>query len=121
MDPKVPPHDDAAEQSVLGAILIDKDAMIEVAEFLRPEHFYKDGHAAIFGAMISLYEAHEPLDIVSVTAQLKRRHAQDRRRRRCRVGLIEFGAHKRPRREICPHYSGKLYEAAAGRTRGADN
>lgn len=71
-DPKIPPHDDSAEQSVLGAILIDKDAMIEVAEFLRPEHFYKDSHAAIFSAMITLYEAHEPLDIVSVTAQMKK-------------------------------------------------
>jgi replicative DNA helicase len=71
-DPKIPPHDDIAEQSVLGAILIDKDAMIEVAEFLRPEHFYKDAHAVIFAAMITLYEAHEPLDVVSVTAQLKK-------------------------------------------------
>jgi replicative DNA helicase len=43
-DPKVPPHDDVAEQSVLGAILIDKDAMIDVAEFLRPQHFYKEAH-----------------------------------------------------------------------------
>ncbi len=71
-DPKVPPHDDVAEQSVLGAILINKDTMIEVAEFLRPEHFYKDAHAMIFGAMLVLYEAHEPLDIVSVSAQLKK-------------------------------------------------
>ncbi|OGG35774.1 replicative DNA helicase [Candidatus Gottesmanbacteria bacterium RIFOXYB1_FULL_47_11] len=69
---KVPPHDDAAEQSVLGAILIDKDAMIEVAEFLRSEHFYSDAHAAIYGAMLTLYEAHEPLDVVSVTSQLKK-------------------------------------------------
>jgi len=71
-DPKIPPHDDVAEQSVLGAILIDKDAMIEVAEFLHPAHFYKDAHAAIFTAMISLYEAHEPLDVVSVSSQLKK-------------------------------------------------
>ncbi len=71
-DPKIPPHDDMAEESVLGAILIDKDAMIEVAEFLRPEHFYKDAHGAVFAAMISLYEAHEPLDVISVTAQLKK-------------------------------------------------
>src|SRR5437868_760177 len=72
VDPKVPPHDDVAEQSVLGAILINKDTMIEVAEFLRAEHFYKDAHAMIFGAMLTLYEAHEPLDIVSVSAQLKK-------------------------------------------------
>ena len=51
LDPKVPPHDDTAEQSVLGAILLDKDAMVDVAEFLRSEHFYKDAHAMIFDAM----------------------------------------------------------------------
>lgn len=71
-DPKVPPHDDVAEQSVLGAILIDKDAMVDVAEFLRPHHFYKESHGAIFAAMIALYEAHEPIDVVSVSAQLKK-------------------------------------------------
>lgn len=71
-DPKVPPHDDAAEQSVLGAILIDKDAMIDVAEFLRPAHFYKESHGLIFSAILELYESHEPIDIVTVTAQLKK-------------------------------------------------
>lgn len=71
-DPKVPPHDEVAEQSVLGAVLIDKDAMVDVAEFLRPEHFYKDAHGAIFSAMLSLYEQHEPVDVVTVTAQLKK-------------------------------------------------
>jgi replicative DNA helicase len=71
-DLKIPPHDDVAEQSVLGAVLIDKDAMIDVAEFLRPQHFYTDANAAIFAAMITLYDAHEPLDVVSVTAQLKK-------------------------------------------------
>src|SRR3989344_3823665 len=70
--PKVPPHDDIAEQSVLGAILIDKDAMVDVAEFLRSKHFYKEGHALIFDAMLELYETHEPIDVVTVTAQLKK-------------------------------------------------
>ncbi len=72
MNPKVPPHDTAAEQSVLGAVLIDKDAMIDVAEFLRPEHFYKEAHGAIFAAMISLFEQHEPVDVVTLTAELKK-------------------------------------------------
>ena len=72
VNPKVPPHDDTAEQSVLGAILIDKDAMVDVAEFLRPEHFYKDSHAKIFAAMLSLYEAHEPVDVITLTAELKK-------------------------------------------------
>ncbi|MCL4360560.1 replicative DNA helicase [Patescibacteria group bacterium] len=70
--PKVPPHDDVAEQSLLGALLIDKDAMVDVAEFLRSQHFYKDAHAAIYDAMLALYEQHEPVDIVTLTAQLKK-------------------------------------------------
>jgi len=69
---KVPPHDTTAEQSVLGAVLIDKDAMIDVAEFLRPEHFYKDAHGIIYGAMLELFEAHEPIDVITLTAQLKK-------------------------------------------------
>lgn len=70
--PKIPPHDEVAEQSVLGAILIDKDAMIDVAEFLRPEHFYKEAHSHIYSAVLTLFEQHEPLDMVTVTAQLKK-------------------------------------------------
>ncbi|MBI2404770.1 replicative DNA helicase [Candidatus Gottesmanbacteria bacterium] len=72
MNPKVPPHDDLAEESVLGAILIDKDAMIDVAEFLRPEHFYKERNAVIFSAMIALFEERSPIDVVTLTAQLKK-------------------------------------------------
>jgi len=40
----VPPHDIEAEKSVLGAILIDKDAIVKVVEFLKPQHFYKSAH-----------------------------------------------------------------------------
>ncbi len=72
LNPRVPPHDDVAEQSVLGAVLIDKDAMIDVAEFLRPHHFYKESHSVIFDAMMQLFEAHEPIDVVSLSAQLKK-------------------------------------------------
>ena len=71
-DPITPPHDDVAEQSILGALLIDKDAMVDVAEFLHSQHFYNEKHGAIFSAMLELYEAHEPIDIVTVTAQLKK-------------------------------------------------
>jgi replicative DNA helicase len=72
INPKIPPHDELAEQSVLGAILIDKDAIIDVSEFLRSEHFYKDAHGLIFEAMLILYESHEPIDVVTVTATLKK-------------------------------------------------
>ncbi len=72
VSPKIPPHDDAAEQSVLGAVLIDKDSMIDVVEFLRPEHFYQEKHGAIFAAMTKLYESHEPIDVITVTSELKK-------------------------------------------------
>lgn len=69
---KIPPHDDQAEASVLGAILIDKDALADVIEFLRPEYFYRDAHMNIFEAMMVLFEKHEPVDIITVTAELKK-------------------------------------------------
>lgn len=72
VNPQVPPHDHVAEQSVLGSILMDKDALIDVAEFLRPAYFYKDSHAYIYSAMLSLFERHEPVDVVTVTAELKK-------------------------------------------------
>lgn len=72
VNPKVPPHDDAVEQSLLGAILIDKDALIAVAEFLRPEHFYNNANKVIYQAMIRLFEAQEPVDVVTLAAQLKK-------------------------------------------------
>ncbi|OGG26998.1 replicative DNA helicase [Candidatus Gottesmanbacteria bacterium RIFCSPLOWO2_01_FULL_39_12b] len=69
---RIPPHDEQAEASVLGSILIDKDALADVIEYLRPEYFYKEVHNYIFAAMMTLFEKHEPLDIVTVTAQLKK-------------------------------------------------
>lgn len=69
---RIPPHDEQAEASVLGAILIDKDAISDVVDFLRPDFFYKDIHAYIFAAMLELFERHEPIDIVTVTSQLKK-------------------------------------------------
>lgn len=71
-NPKVPPHDDIAERSVLGSVLMDKDALIDVIEFLRPEFFYTDTHGQIFSAMLSLYEKHEPVDVVTVASELKK-------------------------------------------------
>ena len=62
-----------AEKSLLGALLIDKDAIIKVVEFLRPEHFYRDAHGDIFEAILSLYEKGEPADLVTVSSALKKR------------------------------------------------
>lgn len=68
---KIPPQSIAAEQSVLGAILIDKNAIVEVAGFLRPEHFYEDRHSVIFNAMLALYEERRPIDLLTLTEKLK--------------------------------------------------
>ncbi|MBI2620908.1 replicative DNA helicase [candidate division WWE3 bacterium] len=69
---KTPPHDLEAERSVLGSLLIDKDAVVRVVEFLLPKHFYKDAHASIFEAIRSLYEKREPIDLVTLPGELKR-------------------------------------------------
>jgi len=69
---KVPPHSDEAEASVLGAILIDKDAVIAVAEFLRPEHFYNENNGLIFKAILALYEERVPIDLVTLAEKLKK-------------------------------------------------
>src|SRR4029453_1284457 len=70
---RLPPQSLEAEQSVLGAILIDHDAVIEVAEILRPEDFYRQAHGRIYGAMIELFERREPVDVVTVSQALERR------------------------------------------------
>ena len=69
---RLPPQSLEAEQSVLGAILIDREAIIEVAEFLRPEDFYRQAHGSIYRAMIDLFERREPVDIVTVSETLER-------------------------------------------------
>ncbi|OGD51354.1 replicative DNA helicase [Candidatus Beckwithbacteria bacterium RIFCSPHIGHO2_02_FULL_49_13] len=70
--PRVPPHSDEAEKSVLGAVLIDKDAVVAVAQFLKPNHFYRESHGRIFEAVLALYEQREPVDVVTVSEKLKK-------------------------------------------------
>jgi len=69
---RLPPQSIEAEQSVLGALLIDRDAVVEVAEVLRAEDFYRNHHGTIYGAIIQLYERREPVDIVTVSEVLAR-------------------------------------------------
>ena len=56
----LPPQNIEAEQSVLGSLLIDKDAIVKIADFLTPDDFYKDTHKIIFSAMLDLYEPRIP-------------------------------------------------------------
>ncbi|MBE6477019.1 MAG: replicative DNA helicase [Propionibacteriaceae bacterium] len=69
---RVPPQDIDAEKSVLGAMLLSKDAIADVTEELRPDDFYRPNHEAIFNAIIELYGHGEPADAVTVAAQLER-------------------------------------------------
>lgn len=68
---KLPPQNLEAEQSVLGALLIDKDAIIKVADVITADDFYKDAHRDIFEAMLQLYEKREPIDVLSLANQLQ--------------------------------------------------
>jgi len=71
-DFKLPPQDIEAEQSVLGAIMIDKDAILNVADLLDPEDFYDKRNGVIYEAMFSLWKKKAPIDILSLTDELKK-------------------------------------------------
>lgn len=70
---KIPPQNIEAEQSVLGSLLIDKEAIVKIADIIRADDFYKEVHQKIFEAMIELYEKREPVDVISLTSRLKDR------------------------------------------------
>ncbi len=65
-----PPHSREAERTVIGALLLDTDAIIKVADFLKPEDFYDPTHRIIFQAIFDLYLAHDPIDFITVTNKL---------------------------------------------------
>jgi replicative DNA helicase len=69
---RLPPQNIDAERSVLGALLIDRDAVVEVAEVLAPDDFYRPHHGTIYRAVLELYERREPVDIVTVSEVLER-------------------------------------------------
>src|SRR5258708_4746622 len=69
---KTLPHNDEAEQSVLGAILIDKNAILTVSEILSPHDFYSDLNGIIYGAMLTIFEQRKPIDLLTLMEELKR-------------------------------------------------
>jgi replicative DNA helicase len=68
---RVPPQDIGAEQSVLGSVLIDKEAFFRVADALKPDDFYSPQHRVVFSTMIDLAEKNRPIDILTVSGRLK--------------------------------------------------
>ena len=68
---KLPPQSIEAEQSVLGSLLLNKKAIIKVADILRPKDFYRDTHRHIYETMIELFEKNEAIDILTVSSRLE--------------------------------------------------
>ena len=77
-DPKktlrLPPQNLEAEQSVLGSILIDKNAIVKVIDMLVPSDFYTPVHERIFETILELFEKSQPIDVVSLTNRLKEKN-----------------------------------------------
>jgi replicative DNA helicase len=69
---KIPPNSPEAEESVIGALLLDKDAITAVAEFLTPEDFYIDKNKEVYKAILSLFEDRAPIDVLTVSDRLKK-------------------------------------------------
>ena len=68
---KVPPHDTEAEQAIIGSMLTDKDAVISAIEVLKEEDFYREDNKIIYSAIYNLYNRAEPIDIITVKAELE--------------------------------------------------
>lgn len=106
---RIPPHSADAEESVLGALLLDKDAVIAVAEFLGSEDFYDERHKEIYSCAVELYEERVPVDVLTVAERLKKHKALSK------VGgasyLAEL-ANKVPTAAHVEHY-GKIVKDAA--------
>ncbi|PJA14803.1 replicative DNA helicase, partial [Candidatus Dojkabacteria bacterium CG_4_10_14_0_2_um_filter_Dojkabacteria_WS6_41_15] len=72
MSQRIPPQNIDAEKSILGAILLDRDALVKVLSFLRPEHFYERRHEVIYKAMSDLFMASISIDQLTLTDYLQK-------------------------------------------------
>jgi replicative DNA helicase len=74
---RLPPHNLEAEQSVLGSLLIDRDAIIKIAAVVKPEDFYGGANGTIYKAVLDLYNRREPTDYITLTDELGRKELLD--------------------------------------------
>lgn len=72
---RIPPQDLTAEKSLLGAILLSDAVFPEILEFIKPQSFYEPKHQQIYAAMVALYEHHKPIDLLTLTAELRAKKA----------------------------------------------
>jgi len=106
---RIPPHSLEAEESVLGALLLDRDAIIAIAEFLKSGDFYDERHSDIYTCALELYEERVPIDVLTISEKLKKKKALKR------VGgvsyLVEL-ANRVPTAAHVEHY-GKIVKDAS--------
>lgn len=104
---RIPPQSIEAEQSVIGCMLLDKEVIPTVTEVLKPEDFYRTDHREIYEAILDLFERAEPVDLITVSEQLKSRGTLDK------VGGLEylsFMATSVPTTANARHYAGIVEE-----------
>jgi len=77
MQLRIPPHDIDAEKALLGAVMIKTNGLIDVADVVFPDMFYVEKHKIIYSAMIQLQKKHEPVDIVSLSTELRLTNSLD--------------------------------------------
>ncbi len=75
---QVPPHSLEGERSVLGAILRDPKSLINIRELLSPEDFYLDSHKTVYQSILNLYDKNQPIDLITVSDDLKRQNLLER-------------------------------------------
>lgn len=75
---RIPPHNLEAEASVLGSLMLDRNAIVRVADFLRPEDFYLDHHGQVYRAALNLYDRADPIDLLTLAAELERMKVLER-------------------------------------------
>src|SRR3990170_6666307 len=110
---RIPPHSPEAEKSVLGALLLDKDAIIAVAEFLKTDDFYDERHQEIYECAIELYEERVPIDVLTISEKLKKRKVLKK------VGGVSFLvelANQVPTAAHVEHYGRIVKDAATKRS-----
>ncbi len=109
---RIPPNNIDAEKSVLGSVLVSPDAIMDVIDLIRPEDFYRKDHETIFQAMLDLFNANKPIDVVTVTDRLSASGALEQ------VGGIPYLgslADEVPLASNAPQYAGIVAEKALQR------
>jgi replicative DNA helicase len=106
---RIPPQNLEAEQSLLGALLLDKETMIRVGDLVTADDFYSDHHRVIYEAMVDLFQRHEPIDLLSLSNLLGERNLLER------VGGRAYLVHLSntvPTASHAPHYAGIITKKA---------